>query len=66
MLFTFEEGGVTSKTGAGNWAAERLVAHADTFLTAVRVRGEPREIDGSTLLSAAGVIDAVISEVDRG
>ena len=66
MLFTYEEGGVTSKTGAGNWAAERLVAHRDTFRTAVRARGEPTDIDGSTLLSAAGVIDAVISEVDRG
>ena len=66
MLFTYEEGGVTSKTGAGNWAGERLAAHGDTFRTAVRARGEPTEIDGSTLLSAAGVIDAVISEVDRG
>ena len=44
MLYTFETGDVTSKSGAGRWAAERIPEHAEVFARAVEVRAHPESV----------------------
>ena len=59
MLFTCETGDVTSKSAAGEWAAERAPDFADMLRAAVAVRANPAPATRSQLLDAASFVEAV-------
>jgi hypothetical protein len=63
MLYTFETGDVTSKSGAGRWAAERVPDHADVFSRAVEVRAERAAVDRSLLERTAVVTLEIVTAV---
>jgi hypothetical protein len=63
MLFTFETGDVTSKSGAGRWAVERIPDYADVFATAVDVRTHRRPVDRLLLERTATVTLEIVGAV---
>ncbi|MEM1336024.1 MAG: nucleotidyltransferase domain-containing protein [Actinomycetota bacterium] len=65
MLFTFETGDVTSKSGAGRWAAERLPADREVFDRAVAVRAAPQPVDRAVLQRAAALTIEIADAIAR-
>jgi hypothetical protein len=63
MLFTFESGDVTSKSGAGRWAAERIPDHAAMFRRAVEVRARPGSVSREILVQCAQVTGEIVAAV---
>ena len=63
MLYTFETGDVTSKSGAGRWAAERIPAHEALFDRAVTVRSTGGAVAHSELLECADVAREIVAAV---
>jgi hypothetical protein len=63
MLFTFETGDVTSKSGAGRWAIRRAPDYARMLERAVEVRAEPGEVTRDELLLAADFVARVVATV---
>jgi predicted nucleotidyltransferase len=63
MLYTFETGDVTSKSGAGRWAAERIPGHEALFRRAVEVRSIPGSVTRGELLECADVAREIVSAV---
>jgi hypothetical protein len=63
MLYTFETGDVTSKSGAGRWAAERIPDHAEVFATAVEVRARRAPVGRDLLARAAEVTLEIVDAV---
>jgi len=63
MLYTFETGDVTSKSGAGRWAAERIPDHADVFDRAVGVRAAPGSVTRDILARSADVTLEIVTAV---
>ncbi len=66
MLYTWETGGVASKSAAGIWAAERAPDFADMLLAAVAVRADPGPATRAHLLDAAAFTDVVVDSVTPG
>jgi hypothetical protein len=64
MLYTFETGDVTSKSGAGRWATERIPDYADVFTRAVEVRAVPASVDRDLLARAADVTLDIVDAVN--
>jgi hypothetical protein len=65
MLYTFETGDVTSKSGAGRWAAERIPEYADVFTRAVEVRAVPASVGRDLLVRAADATEYIVTAVTR-
>ncbi len=65
MLYTFETGDVTSKSGAGRWAAQRIPDHAALFTRAVEVRASPGPVARDLLARAADVTLEIVTAVTR-
>lgn len=65
MLYTWETGDVTSKSGAGRWAADRAPDFADMLRAAVDVRAEPGVATRGQLLDAAAFTRAVVERVSK-
>lgn len=65
MLYTFETGDVTSKSGAGRWAVERIPAHAELFALAVEARSQPGSVGRDVLARAADVTLEIVAAVTR-
>ena len=63
MLYTFETGDVTSKSGAGRWAAERVPRHEALFRRAVEVRAERGPVTRDDLLECADVVREIVVAV---
>jgi predicted nucleotidyltransferase len=63
MLYTFETGDVTSKSGAGRWAAERIPGHQALFDRAVAVRSTPGVVTRDELLECADVAREIVAAV---
>ena len=63
MLYTWETGGVTSKTAAGEWAAERAPDFADMLRAAVAVRADPSSVTRSQLVDAASFVEVIVAAV---
>jgi hypothetical protein len=63
MLYTFESGDVTSKSGAGRWAAERVPAHEAIFERAVAVRATRGAVTRDELLECAEVAREIVVAV---
>jgi len=63
MLYTFETGEVTSKSGAGRWAAQRIPQHADVFDRAVEVRSSPSSVSREVLARCADVTLEIVTAV---
>jgi hypothetical protein len=63
MLYTFETGDVTSKSGAGRWAAERVPRHEGLFRRAVEVRSVPDSVTRDELLECADVAREIVAAV---
>jgi len=59
MLFTFETGDVSSKSGAGRWAVRRAPQYAPMLQRAVDVRAEPGDVTRDELLAAADFVARV-------
>jgi hypothetical protein len=63
MLYTFETGDVTSKSGAGRWAVERVPRHEGLFRRAVEVRAERGAVTRDELLECADVAREIVAAV---
>ncbi len=63
MLYTFETGEVTSKSGAGRWAAQRVPQHADVFARAVDVRSSPSSVSREVLARCSDVTLEIVTAV---
>ena len=63
MLYTFETGDVTSKSGAGRWAGERIPEFADVFDRAVEVRASHGSVGRDLLVRAADVTLEIVAAV---
>ena len=63
MLFTFETGDVTSKSGAGRWAAERVPQHAEVFDRAVEVRASPGVVARDVLERCVQVTGEIVAAI---
>jgi predicted nucleotidyltransferase len=63
MLYTFETGDVTSKSGAGRWAAERVPRHEALFRRAVEVRAQRGPVTRNELLECADVAREIVAAV---
>ena len=63
MLYTFETGDVTSKSGAGRWAVERVPRHEGLFRRAVEVRSMPGSVTRDELLECAEVAHEIVAAV---
>ena len=63
MLYTWETGDVTSKSAAGEWAAERAPDFADMLRAAVTVRANPSPASRSQLLDAASFVEVIVAAV---
>ena len=63
MLFTFETGDVTSKSGAGRWAAERVPQHAEVFDRAVEVRASPGVVARELLERCVQVTGEIVAAI---
>jgi hypothetical protein len=63
MLYTFETGDVTSKSGAGRWAAARIPQHAELFDNAVEVRAAPGAVTRDMLARCADVTREIVAAV---
>lgn len=63
MLYTFETGDVTSKSGAGRWAGERVPEYADVFDRAVEVRASPGSVTRAVLARAGDVTLEIVAAV---
>ena len=59
MLFTFETGDVTSKSGAGQWAMRRAPDYTPMLRRAVEVRADPGSVTRDELLAAAEFVARV-------
>lgn len=60
MLYTYETGDVTSKSGAGRWGIGRLPEFARVLSLAVELRRAPGVVAPADLLAACGLVDAVV------
>jgi predicted nucleotidyltransferase len=63
MLYTFETGDVTSKSGAGRWAVERIPGHGALFDRAVAVRATRGAVTRGELLECADVAREIVAAV---
>lgn len=63
MLYTWETGDVTSKSGAGLWGAGRVPEFAPVLTRAVELRGSPGTVSRAELDSAVALVDAVVGLV---
>ena len=63
MLYTFETGDVTSKSGAGRWAAERIPGREAIFDRAVAVRSTRGAVTRDELLECADVAREIVAAV---
>jgi len=60
MLYTYETGDVTSKSGAGRWGAVRLQAFAPLLERAVALRHAPGLTSPADLRAAVALVDVVV------
>ena len=63
MLYTWETGDVTSKSGAGKWGAGRLPDFAPMLTRAVEVRRSPGVVTRADLVAAAALVETVVGLV---
>jgi hypothetical protein len=61
MLYTWETGDVTSKSGAGRWGARRLPEFAPMLERAVESRGAPGLVSRRDLASAVALVERVVT-----
>lgn len=63
MLYTWETGDVTSKSGAGRWAAANVPRFAECLLAAVSLRATPGQTTRAHLDDAVALVDLAVHRV---